>query len=144
MADVDSKTCTGCGELKPASDFKVRKYKNGSTGLTAKCVPCERAYQRNWKNKWYETADKAKLLESRRKTTYGITREETIDMLLEQDFCCPICLKPLDLSDFCVDHNHETGVVRGLLNRGCNSALGKFDDNVATLTRAQAYLEVRG
>lgn len=41
----------------------------------------------------------------------------------------------------CVDHDHETGKVRGVLCRGCNGALGKFGDTVAGVRRALAYLE---
>jgi hypothetical protein len=43
-----------------------------------------------------------------------------------------------------VDHDHETGKVRGLLCRKCNDFLGKIKDNRETLERLRAYLERNG
>jgi hypothetical protein len=40
------------------------------------------------------------------------------------------------------DHNHVTGMVRGLLCRECNIALGFFRDNDALLQRAITYLSL--
>lgn len=59
-------------------------------------------------------------------------------MLESQGSVCAICgcLPPL-----CVDHNHVTGVVRGLLCRNCNLALGGFKDNPDSLRKAITYLE---
>ncbi|QSM04369.1 hypothetical protein PROPHIGD43A-4_59 [Mycobacterium phage prophiGD43A-4] len=39
-----------------------------------------------------------------------------------------------------VDHNHETGAVRGLLCNNCNRCLGLLKDNIEVLTSAAAYL----
>ena len=48
-----------------------------------------------------------------------------------QSMLCPICGNEISLtvmgnkSDYVVDHDHNTGEVRGILHRGCNSAEGK-------------------
>ena len=54
----------------------------------------------------------------------------------KQNGNCAVCKKPISLldmgnnSDYVVDHCHETGVIRGVLHRSCNAALGKLDNAV--------------
>ena len=40
-----------------------------------------------------------------------------------------------------IDHNHKTGVIRGVLCRNCNSALGLFQDDTEILEKAIRYLK---
>jgi len=40
-----------------------------------------------------------------------------------------------------IDHDHLTGLIRGLLCPKCNQALGLFDDNIGNLQKAIEYLE---
>jgi hypothetical protein len=41
-----------------------------------------------------------------------------------------------------IDHNHETGEVRGILCAGCNNALGFADEDPALLRALAHYLEM--
>lgn len=77
------------------------------------------------------------------KHKYGLSKEDYLQLLEKQNNVCAICLNPetIENSILCVDHCHTTGKVRGLLCRMCNSALGKFGDNLSNLKRAVAYLE---
>ena len=43
-------------------------------------------------------------------------------------------------SGMVLDHDHATGVVRGLVCRSCNAGLGAFKDNVAAMQKAAVYL----
>ena len=81
------------------------------------------------------------------KRRYGITLAEYDQMFEDQNGKCAICgtTEPGGRNGrFHVDHNHVTGVVRGLLCHHCNTALGKFGDDEATLQRAIDYLRERG
>lgn len=60
-------------------------------------------------------------------------------MLEEQGGLCAICGNPLEVP--CVDHDHETNQVRGLLCNPCNRGLGLFKDKPETLRSAAAYIE---
>lgn len=80
---------------------------------------------------------------------YGLTPETYEAILLEQNSACAICGKPETMVDprygtkhrLSVDHNHTTGVRRGLLCKRCNSALGLLDDSIELVHRAKEYLE---
>lgn len=77
--------------------------------------------------------------------TYKLTPDDWFDMLGEQDYRCAICLRALGVECLpCIDHNHATGEVRGLLCGPCNTSLGVFKDSPAVLRRALGYLEERG
>lgn len=57
---------------------------------------------------------------------YGITLEDKRKAYEKQKGLCSVCGRPL-LKDFIkahVDHNHDTGVFRGLLHKRCNIAVG--------------------
>jgi len=70
---------------------------------------------------------------------YGLVRDTYLELLSEQGGACRIC-KKTSSKRLCVDHCHKTGVVRGLLCRRCNLAIGLFDDDIALLEAAQEYL----
>jgi len=46
------------------------------------------------------------------------------EILEEQDFICPLCEKPIHPFDAALDHDHETGQIRGVLHLTCNSFEG--------------------
>lgn len=75
---------------------------------------------------------------------YGLTPADYDRKLVEQDARCAICATTEPgrrQAHFSVDHDHATGVVRGLLCHFCNVALGHFGDDPARLRAAAAYLE---
>ena len=74
---------------------------------------------------------------------YGIGIEDYNEAFAEQEGRCAICgiHQSEIVKRLCVDHDHDTGEVRGLLCRGCNTGLGQFKDNTEFLANAIAYLE---
>lgn len=67
-----------------------------------------------------------------------IKKELVYQLLEKQDGRCAIC--PNLLYSPCLDHDHETGEIRGALCDTCNRGLGYFYDNPTYLARAIEYL----
>lgn len=89
------------------------------------------------------------------KRNYGISYAEYAQMHASQNGVCAICGNPetatipgrkTDRSDgtpreLSLDHDHQTGALRGLLCNACNHILGEAKDNPAVLRAAAEYLE---
>jgi Recombination endonuclease VII len=83
------------------------------------------------------------------KTKFGITTADYDQMFAAQSGLCAICDKPptkvsrgnRKATDLAVDHDHDTGVVRGLLCASCNTVLGLLGDDTDRLQAAIGYLE---
>lgn len=80
---------------------------------------------------------------------YGLTFGQIRTILVEQDGKCSTCGRVLDLgipeTSVCVDHNHMTKDIRGLLCGSCNHALGMARDSVVVLRAGAMYLNtIRG
>lgn len=54
---------------------------------------------------------------------------------------CQICGS---FDRICVDHDHETGAIRGALCEWCNMGLGRFKDDSTLLEKAIEYLTCSG
>ncbi len=77
---------------------------------------------------------------------YGITETQYQTLLAAQSGRCAICgttepNRHKRFSHFHVDHDHETGEIRGLLCDACNLGLGSAQDNPMILRTAAVYLE---
>lgn len=72
---------------------------------------------------------------------YGITPEQYAELFRKQNGMCAICHQPPrgKMKSLSVDHDHNTGKVRGLLCITCNRAVG-YLDNVEWRAAANAYL----
>ncbi len=75
------------------------------------------------------------------KNRYGISQNSYDSILKDQDGVCKICgLVNTKGKRLAVDHDHKTGLVRGLLCGKCNTGLGSYNDNVELLEKAIWYL----
>ena len=74
---------------------------------------------------------------------YGLTEEAYQALLNTQKHVCAICgCPPKDKRKrWCIDHDHNSGKVRGLLCLGCNMGLGHFHNNAYVMRQAAKYLE---
>jgi hypothetical protein len=77
---------------------------------------------------------------------FGITVDDYSRLFTKQGGRCAICGRPETATRggktkwLAVDHDHETGKVRGLLCQTCNSALGLLNDDITLLLSARDYL----
>jgi len=107
---------------------------------------CNSCYKAKWKREnpekhalsYQSYKDSGGVKFSRLLRKYGITRTDYESMLDSQGGGCAICGSRPDL--LCVDHDHLTGKVRGLLCSTCNKGLGHFCDDPGLLGRATNYL----
>lgn len=77
-----------------------------------------------------------------RRNRYKITDEEIVSLFQKTNGKCYICNKEGTLrgrASLVIDHDHETGKVRGLLCRGCNVGL-HYLENKEWNAKAHCYL----
>lgn len=95
---------------------------------------------------WHANKNNLSFKEKRRwysiKTKFGITKEQYQAILDAQNNCCAICQRHKDefKKPLYVDHDHSTGVVRGLLCCNCNTFLGAIKDTVEFIDKAKEYV----
>ncbi len=98
------------------------------------------AYNKEWNKKNKEARAKHSWVYLLKKN-YSLTVDQFNAMLATQDGVCAICRGPQEGSkNFCVDHDHATGRIRGLLCCSCNKGLGHFFDDLENIRRAYIYI----
>ncbi|MDX6224387.1 MAG: hypothetical protein QOE64_763 [Frankiales bacterium] len=127
------KWCPDCAEFRPVEVFY--RNKASADGLAAYCREHQRARvdasrARNGGNRNYHL-----------KRRYGITEAEFDEMFVDQAGLCAACGEKKAEH---VDHDHDSGKVRGLLCFTCNVALGNVGDDMGILLDLVDYLEEFG
>jgi hypothetical protein len=129
-----TKNCNRCFTDKPCEDFnKNRAMKDGLQGY---CRVCSKAYYRSY------------VIHTLIERNYGLTKEQYEALLEAQHGRCAICERTPEETNrrrngcerLSVDHNHETGQVRGLLCASCNTLIGMARDDITVLQAAVEYL----
>jgi hypothetical protein len=132
--------CSYCKLEKPFSAFclsRVRKI-----GLSIVCRPCTTEKSKAWRA---ENLDK--VLEGARRShrlrKYGLSQDAYDALFAAQGNKCAVCRDILQRGTFRahIDHDHDTGAVRGLLCNTCNSGIGMFRERADLLLAAAAYLK---
>jgi hypothetical protein len=135
MSEDGMKICPKCKRTLALELF--HKDKNQKDGRNWYCAECKRKIMREW---FQSHKDRRRNWDL--KKLYGITLEEYQHMVEDQEGHCAICDE--EPKEFHVDHDHETGKVRGLLCFKCNSLLGMASDSIDILSRAIQYLDLCG
>ena len=89
--------------------------------------------------KWKEIKKKADR-KAHLKNRYGLTLEDFERLVFTQFGRCAICREKFS-SKICIDHDHRTGKVRGLLCDSCNRFIGAAKDDPEILNAAIKYLK---
>jgi hypothetical protein len=160
------KQCSVCGERKPVTEFyKCADMKDGrrndckACNLAAKAArykadpgpTIERVKRWQADNRERHLANlrrrrerpevKAKEREGHLRRTFNITQAEYESKLAEHGGGCAVCSKaPRPEKSLHVDHDHDTGAVRGLLCFSCNAALGHLRDDEQRIRDLLTYL----
>ncbi len=168
--ESDPKKCIRCGVEKPLSEFTIHNREKGQhRNLCHNCEKAWiRQYHKSSQGKekgreWVEN-NKEKIEEYKRlyrqdvvkqerskvyhrakwlKDSFNMTVDDYMAMYEKQNGQCAICGSDQNGSrkNFCIDHDHETGKVRGLLCHNCNVSVGLMKDSPSLLRQAAAYLE---
>jgi len=130
-ARLTAKTCTRCHTEKPIDEFPLKP--NDSILRKSHCRQCL-------------NESRARHSRTNPKEMYGLTAEQYQQLLHQQNGKCAICNGCVNSSrikhtELCIDHCHETGVVRGLLCSRCNLGIGNFGDRLDLIKSAVKYLE---
>jgi hypothetical protein len=93
------------------------------------------------KNREWRAKNSERKLAGDRRRTYGISPEDVIALRKAQGGKCPGCQRDLTTVRECVDHDHATGKVRGLLCHRCNISLGYMEARPDDNRRLTEYLK---
>lgn len=154
-------SCRSCEIEKPSTDFYLTTYISKKTGLRSRQTLCILCYTQRSKD--YLNAPGKRKLQSERTlawkqnqlkidpegykqrrraaylwNNYRLTVDLWDQMIITQSGRCWTCEEPLLIP--CIDHDHASNEVCGLLCPDCNRGLGAFRDSPATLLRAIEYL----
>lgn len=149
--------------MKPLADFYNEK--SGRDGKRPACKLCESAARRRWyqanreraiartlrwqrdnrerynaKQRAYRRKNAGKDREYHLKKQFGLTQAEYERRLEEQGGGCAVCGNPPGKTSLHVDHDHDTGALRGLLCMRCNNALGLFREQPQLLENGMRYV----
>lgn len=123
---------TGLGGCKRGHDSGL--YVSTPSGVKV-CLGCKR--ENGLK---YRIANRENINFKNRVDRYGINFAHFVALYDAQDGCCAICKREITKEKCRIDHDHDTGKVRGLLCVSCNTGLGLFQDSPDVLSSAAGYL----
>lgn len=113
--------CSSCGRILLIDKFYPSTLRN----KRYRCIRCVHSSTRTW--------------------MYGLSKDQVRRMKKKQRNRCAICYvkftRGKSKTQCCIDHDHSTGQVRGMICDGCNRMLGCAKDDIDILSSAIEYLE---
>lgn len=143
------RTCKVCGKNKSETPF--REHRRVCMKCQSKKVGDKTKQNRTARNAYRRkqyAQNPIKEKSAHLKYQYGITIEQYNKMFIAQNGICAICEMPErsissksgNVKKLSVDHNHDTGEIRGLLCEKCNRGIGYLDESILIIKRAIDYL----
>jgi hypothetical protein len=160
------KRCKHCGAVKNIADFYADSA--ARDGHRPECKACTASRRKRWylanrereiaRVKAWQQANagrvndvqrrrrerpevKAQQRDAHLRRKFQMTSEQYGEMLAAQGGVCAVCCGGPKLGkSLHVDHNHDTGAVRGLVCFSCNSALGNLHEDEARISALLTYL----
>ncbi len=161
LRSVTMKVCARCIKQKPLTAFYAHKANSDKHDSYCKDCRCElqremladpvrRAARAVTSAKYYQNnrdVSRRTGRDAAYRRKYGVSYAEFETLIALAGWRCEICSEPIttegpkNARTANLDHDHETGVVRGVLCFLCNTAIGKLGDSPQILRNAVAYLE---
>ena len=106
------------------------------------CLACDKEYNDTHREqrREYRKTYRGRKRELHLLQKYNLTLDGYAALVEKQQGKCAICRRELKV--LCVDHDHQTDRIRGLLCHGCNRAIGLLNDDPNLLDRIVEYLNV--
>jgi hypothetical protein len=130
---LTEKRCPRCEQTYPLDGFVINR--SSSRGIGGDCLARHNTVVRENVEKNHGSTRNFHL-----RRRYDLTSYEVAKMVEEQGGKCAICQERAAEH---VDHDHRTGIVRGILCFTCNVGLGNFRDDRDLLLKAHRYLSYR-
>ncbi len=152
---MTTRVCKRCGTEHSIVDYHVVSGCKG--GRRPVCRYCIRKHQtenyandrerRQRKQREWNAANPRAVRECNLRKKYGMGVKEYEIMFGMQGGRCLVCGEPETVCDgrgklkrLAVDHNHDTGEIRGLLCQKCNQALGLLGENPVIIRNLANYI----
>jgi hypothetical protein len=126
------KVCTLCRETLPVGRF--HKGGSSSDGLKSWCKACVARKDQEWHLNHPKQRSEVWM-----RFRYGIEPSEFSRLMAAQDNACAICRQPFGAAKMAgprIDHDHESGIVRGLLCHNCNVGIACLKESRQVLLQA--------
>lgn len=132
------------GAKKPSRTEKKAALNKAHYQKNAEKLKSRRRERWNQRSEEQIARDKMYKLQSHLRRTYNIDLCDYEQLLQQQGGKCALCFIPAEQARFGrldVDHDHETGKIRGLLCNKCNRALGMLGDSKSAIVAAAKYIK---
>lgn len=154
---MKTRICSTCREELPLTFDYFYRSNREKYGFEYRCKNCLRLKKKKYQESEQAKTNRNKRDKNRRQSSHGqemkqrhrlkykfnLTLEQYDQMVEQQNGKCAIC-NQIDISGkrLAVDHDHQTGKIRGLLCSNCNLLLGRVESTPELFSKMMKYLSI--